>query len=105
VRDTAISKAIADRKIEASKRDFYERMWEVDADETFTLLMELPKGGTSAPEVAATPYGSAAPAAAAPGGPEDYPDQHLNQDERERIARATAGLPPQRIVSEPGGGV
>ena len=49
VRDTAINKAIADRKIPESKRDFYESMWEADPSETLGLLTTLPKPAAAAP--------------------------------------------------------
>ncbi len=94
VRDTAINKAIADRKIEAGSRDFYERMWEADPSETLGLLTTLPKPGAPAPVPAAAPVAQAG---------DDYPTTHLTPEERDRIARAEAGAPPPRLNSEPGG--
>jgi len=95
VRDTAINKAIADRKIPETKREFYERMWQVDPSETLSLLTSMPKPASAAP-VAAMPV-----AADAPG--DGYVDTFLTAEERERIAHAQAGSPPPRLMTEPGG--
>jgi hypothetical protein len=102
VRDTAINKAIADRKIPEAKRDFYERMWEADPSETLGLLTSLPKAAAPAP--------AAPPAVATPPVPgpaqqvdDDYDDTFLTPEERQRIDGAKAGTAPPRIVQEPGG--
>ena len=96
VRDTAISKAIADRKINEDKRDFFERMWEVDPSETLSMLTSMPKPGSPAP-IAATSVPSPVTRS------EDYPTAYLTPEERERIAGAQAGVAPPRLMSEPGG--
>jgi hypothetical protein len=99
IRDTTINKAIADRAIPEAKRDFYERMWEVDPSETLGLLTSMGKADAPAPAPTATPA-SDAPAQQAG---DDYPDTFLTPEERHRIDGAKAGAVPPRIVQEPGG--